>query len=66
MTLVKDNIPFKISDAVIPGKNEIGFVSIKEDGTNNWISVFNFYNRGATDFDFKQLKMLFRNAMRGK
>ncbi|KAK2726387.1 hypothetical protein QYM36_000726 [Artemia franciscana] len=59
-TLVKDNIPFKIVDDFIPGKNEIGIISFKEDGTDNWISVINYYNRTATDFDFKQFKDAFQ------
>ncbi|KAK2724151.1 hypothetical protein QYM36_000869 [Artemia franciscana] len=66
MTLVKDNIPFKIVDDFISGKNEIGIISIKEDGTDNWISVINYYNRTATDFDFKQFKDAFQKCKERK
>ncbi|KAK2709141.1 hypothetical protein QYM36_012960 [Artemia franciscana] len=66
MTLVKDNIPFKIVDDFTPGKNEIGIISVKEDGTDNWISVINYYNRTATDFDFKQFKDGFQKCKERK
>ncbi|KAK2713796.1 hypothetical protein QYM36_009620, partial [Artemia franciscana] len=66
MTLVKDNIPFKIVDDFTPGKNEIGIISVKEDGTDNWISVINYYNRTATDFDFKQFKDAFQKCKERK
>ncbi|KAK2716690.1 uncharacterized protein LOC136039113 [Artemia franciscana] len=66
MTLVKDNIPFKIVDDFTPGKNEFGIISVKEDGTDNWISVINYYNRTATDFDFKQFKDAFQKCKERK
>ncbi|KAK2703347.1 hypothetical protein QYM36_018140 [Artemia franciscana] len=66
MTLVKDNIPFKIVHDFTPGKNEIGIISVKEDGTDNWISVINYYNRTATDFDFKQFKEAFQKCKERK